>query len=270
MTRDENPVSPEERLTPRTVPIARSWVAALEQAAYDIVRSFVNEMPRDALLLRQTPLGDRSVDLPTFERANGRRASRLVHLVVTTRAEEGRSLAVGGQLRESSGSLPRITLFLPAGISVAALDYLLDHGLPREMRSVLVHEITHLADDAVRSVHDRGAPPGILEGEDYVNQPEEMRAFTQQIVTDALRWAEIHKRQGRRSLLPAGRYVEQLLTRSPTWETFGPFFSPENHRRLLHTLAAALERRGLLVAFEDTPLVLPGVGQGPLVRGRAR
>jgi len=253
MERLENPVRPEDRLLPRTVPLDRRWVSRLTDQAYDLLTHAVQNLEPDETIPWGTYVGGTVVTLPGLERTHGRR-KRLapeVHLTLRTRPRAGGRMMFTGQMTEPRGQIPHIELHLPGGIGREGWEHLLAGEAPRLMRSVLIHELTHVVDNAVEDASEGyvQAEHGGMEA--YVNQEIEWRAILPQILHEVAMSARVYPGVARRSILSKAAYIEALLLRSPSWDIFGRYVSAKHHRILLVTLAAVLTREGLLDTFDD-------------------
>jgi len=253
MERLDNPVRPEDRLLPRTVPLDRRWVSRLMDAAYDLLTNAVQNLEPDEVIPWGAYVAGAVVTLPGLERTHGQRTRLVpeVQLTLRTRPRPGGRMMFSGQMTEPRGKIPHLEVHLPGGIGREGWEHLLSGEAPRLIRSVLIHELTHVVDNAVEdSAEDYvQAEHGGMQA--YVNQGVEWRAILPQILHEVAISARFHPGAARRSILSKGAYVEALLLRSPSWETFGRYVSDKNHRILLVTLAAVLTREGLLDTFDD-------------------
>jgi hypothetical protein len=117
--------------------------------------------------------------------------------------------------------------------------------LPWGLLTTLRHELTHAANvwpykmtyssAAVRAAASLPA--------EYINDPDEVRAWMQQVVPDARRYAKILLKAGpidRQSL------IELALKLSTTWEMVSPLLTPANEARIRRAVYQDLAERDLL------------------------
>lgn len=114
--------------------------------------------------------------------------------------------------------------------------------LPYGLYSILTHEVTHVAE----SMYTRGpgyyGSDGIVNQDAYVNDPQEVRAFLQQVVEEVVRMAG--------KLAPHARSSQHLvdicLKTSTTWSAIEKDLQPRNRARILRAVYVALEEQGLV------------------------
>jgi hypothetical protein len=140
-------------------------------------------------------------------------------------------------------------------------------SVEREIRSVLMHELTH-AHDVLESPAQmkrlqKGYP--VIEEADaaervdvrkkfYYNMPSEVRAFKRQVAEEVRRAMErAYGDEDEPEWVPAdAEAVMEMLERSPTWERVKHFLNPRNRRKFLETVASVVrkfkEERGGIVS----------------------
>jgi hypothetical protein len=115
--------------------------------------------------------------------------------------------------------------------------------------SVLIHELTHVMEmpflqhDPTYNRDDAGQ----LDQKKYYNSAIEVRAFMQQIVDETTLWAG---RAFPRVKITDGnnrRFVDELLTLSPTWLRVEKLMNSANRKKILTAVYDALSRHGLLL-----------------------
>jgi hypothetical protein len=132
-----------------------------------------------------------------------------------------------------------MNLFINSG---AVTQQLLDHlgEVEDELFSVIIHEATHLAD--VLRLEYSGDEDG--DGSDYYNAPTELRAFMQQITDEVLREADKLGKLGGAWMLgptPSGDTVDNLLSKSPTWERIRKHLEADSTKLILRGVTRALQ-----------------------------
>lgn len=106
--------------------------------------------------------------------------------------------------------------------------------IEKEIYSVLVHEITHLQDWFRMSDRSKDFAT-------YVNRPQEVRAFMQQVVDEVLeRQEEIAKKSDGWALNLSSEFVESRLDESRSWHRIKKELNTVNRRLILKAVARAL------------------------------
>lgn len=146
---------------------------------------------------------------------------------------KGRNDLLGGHFIEGTN---KIALKFNESLLVGDLLDSLEKSGPRnpekEIRSVLVHEITHMMDPGMGSVKDyQGAG---AEMQRWLNQPVEYAAFISQVVNEITSGGYLRSRLFR--MLPKGKKFEKALKLSQTWEKKSEFLNPHYRKRALSTV----------------------------------
>lgn len=105
----------------------------------------------------------------------------------------------------------------------------------KELLSVLRHEVTHLKDLLEHSKKDMNIP------EVYYNDPGEVRAFTRQIVDEAIEFAHDVGKDDPFFLYLDTKFIERALVKSPTWDRISPVLTEKNERIIRKSVARALK-----------------------------
>jgi len=116
--------------------------------------------------------------------------------------------------------------------------------------SILTHELTHAAESMFEgrepTYYQRG-PGGeqaVTDETAYINDPKEIRAFMQQIVDEALRYATTP--MIRDNAKDAKHLIDLALKLSTTWKAIDPHLTRANRARILKAVYEALNREGLV------------------------
>jgi len=160
--------------------------------------------------------------------------------------EHGRSFVVIKLV--INGTLSPREFLEPTGTGLFALDRMQpissctsEACLPFGLYSTLIHELTHAAESMYA-----GTPTYYRDGEFvdelYWNDPQEIRAFMQQIVDEGLRHAgQLREHAGNNQ-----RLVELCLKLSTTWGVVGKKLTPANQNKMRKAMYTALDEAGLL------------------------
>lgn len=134
-----------------------------------------------------------------------------------------------------------INLYLDTDWTPEALE-LAKNQVIRRFSSNLVHEVTHALD----VFGDQYVGFGV-DREKYYNQPVEFRAYSKQIITEALGAIPKLKRlKWRGKAPPLYKVVEDLLENSDTFKRMGQLFDRSNQNRLRQMLVREVQDLGLL------------------------
>jgi hypothetical protein len=109
--------------------------------------------------------------------------------------------------------------------------------------TILVHEVTHALDVLSQDMHYVD-PEGDLDA--YYNQPAEFRAYSKEIVTEAMRYLPRFKRKYRGKVPSMSKVVEDLLHSSPIFLKVAPHFNRSNQNRLRQMLVREVQDSGVL------------------------
>lgn len=197
----------------------------------------------------------------TIDSADGRDSSR-VPVGVDSEASRADFVAVlGGKSNPNTG----ITLYLNGALTprdlaseernqpLSACRH--ESCLPYGLYSILLHEATHAAERALPSTRRApGYSPRDVEerGEaaygPYVNDPQEVRAFLQQIVDEVVHNAKSDdlREHLRRDHHPNRALVDTALALSTTYSIIEKHLTPSNRARILKAVYDAMDRQGLL------------------------
>jgi hypothetical protein len=107
--------------------------------------------------------------------------------------------------------------------------------LVREFDNVLRHELTHAVDPALLGGRGISYDPKKPDLDAYVNDPAEVRAFTQEIVTQVQRYAP-----ALRTHYVGGELLRRALQVSPTYRLVRKHLSPKNDQHVIRAVAQAL------------------------------
>lgn len=189
---------------------------------------------------------------------SNQRDSRRVMITVNSRPSNAKGVAVldGSSNRKTKN----INLYMNGALSPA--DFLVptkwndrmaplwecthETCLPFGLYSLLLHEVTHSAD--VSKAPMRYSPKEVLErGEavwgGYVNDPQEVRAFMQEVVDAAERMAT----KLRTDFKSNQQLVNTVLMLTTTWGIVEKHLRPQEKARILRAVYEMLDRMGLLV-----------------------
>jgi len=111
---------------------------------------------------------------------------------------------------------------------------------------ILIHEMTHAADVAIKAKYKAGPASGPYTVEDeaaYYNDPKEVRAYMQQVVDEILRYGG--KRENLERALkvfkgPRHRGIEVLLKNTETWPEIEKHLTRQNRNKILKAVYQAL------------------------------
>lgn len=172
------------------------------------------------------------VDRYNFEDVSGRRDRSVA---IYLKAKPGRGYVVGGTVHFRGKTPETIDVYLNANRSpnefLKASDRILN-----ELRHVLLHEITH-----ARDFLENNYSSGISNRDDqvdYLNHPNEVRAFMQNIVYEVLTVLKTDLISSKRkwSYL-SSRALDQYLQRSPHWKSLREFLTEGNKKKILKAVA---------------------------------
>lgn len=112
--------------------------------------------------------------------------------------------------------------------------------------TVLLHEATHASEEVEPSLsYDPGKVTVSGEGDwdKYVNDPTEVRAFMQEVLDVAERWAP---RIRDMKVTDNPRMVKIILTMSTTWKVIEKHLNPRSKAKILKAVYEVLDRKGFL------------------------
>ena len=110
-------------------------------------------------------------------------------------------------------------------------------NLPKELYSILLHELTHIADTFKKSgpTTRRVLREDELDLEEYYNRPAEVKAYMQDVVNDVIsnlpsvkEMYDIAKRD-----ISFNKMIKQSLIISDTWERIEPYLSRQNKKKIM-------------------------------------
>jgi hypothetical protein len=113
-------------------------------------------------------------------------------------------------------------------------------NLPASIYSILIHELTHAAEV------DTGRPPlggkdvDNLSDEEYINDPEEVRAFMQQVVHETVKFGKDH-----RDSFDDKDLMHSALMISHTWARIAKKLTPSNKKRIMKAVYTAFVEKGI-------------------------
>jgi len=125
--------------------------------------------------------------------------------------------------------------------------------LPYGLYSLLIHELTHIAESRYRKDLSYSPSDVIQRGEaawgPYVNDPSEVRAFMQQIVDEVGHNAknDAIRNHVRSKANPDQALIDTALKMSTTWGAIEKHLTPANRARILKAVYDGLVRKGLLL-----------------------
>jgi len=192
----------------------------------------------------------------TVAAADGRDTITVAIEVESERSRVRGVAVLGGKSNPTTG----VTLYLNGGLTPADLHseertqplHACKHEkcIPYGLYSILLHELTHVAEEPLRKRRTPTYSPSDERGRaepsrGYINDPSEVRAFMQQIVDEVEHNADNdmlreHLRGDRHGFLDA------VLSLSTTWSLVEKQLSPSNRARILKSVYDVLDRKGLL------------------------
>lgn len=110
-------------------------------------------------------------------------------------------------------------------------------NLPKELFSILLHELTHIADifKKKRETTRRVLREDEVDLEDYYNRPEEVKAYMQDVADEVLsrlpKLKEMHESAERN--VSFNKMIKQSLVLSDSWERIEPYLSRQNKKKIM-------------------------------------
>lgn len=247
----------------RPVPIDKKGIAQFVEKTLmpGIVRWLKHQSNQDE------PLGDRTGIIAReleVESVDGKELL-LAEVIIKSVGSKGKWAAVlggssGSRRWESGQGRIKVTLWLNGALTPA--DFLVPQPgtdrlqplsrctyetcLPYGLYSILIHELTHTAESMFQKVPEylRGVDNPMAEKpREYVNDPQEVRAFMQQVVDEAVKGAR-HLRSHAKS---NQWLINYSLRMSTTWKIIEPDMTHANKAKILKAVYEAFEKEGLLL-----------------------
>lgn len=165
----------------------------------------------------------------------------------------GPFVAAGGYGHNRRTNRPVVIVKLNGSYSPKEYLPAVDTGmLTRGIYDILIHEMTHAADAALKAKYKTGPASGQYVPDDisaYYNDPKEVRAYMQQVVDEVLRYGG--KRQNLEKILklfkgPRHRGIEVVLKNTETWPEIKDHLTDSNKAKILKAVYQALDDEGYL------------------------
>lgn len=165
----------------------------------------------------------------------------------------GPFVAAGGYGHNRRTNRPVVIVKLNGSYSPKEYLPAVDTGmLTRGIYDILIHEMTHAADAALKAKYKTGPASGQYVPDDisaYYNDPKEVRAYMQQVVDEVLRYGG--KRENLEKILklfkgPRHRGIEVVLKNTETWPEIKDHLTDSNKAKILKAVYQALDDEGYL------------------------
>lgn len=184
-----------------------------------------------------------ATDVMTLRRPDGKKVT--FRWLIRSRPRGASDIVLGGGFGRIGGK-PGIVIDINGKPPAALIESMLDRGEPtwRELRTVVLHEVTHAIDPAIDGTGGGGSEvpdSKAIDLEAYFNQPQEIRAFMRQISEEALGYAERLSRS-----YQGNKLFRTALSFSPSWKQIKPHLTDRNRQRLLKGIHTAFRDEGLL------------------------
>jgi hypothetical protein len=218
----------------RTVPIDKPAIKRLAESLAEGLKKELGKMSPDE------PVGDDILVPETFRLRKVVGGEILIRVTLMTEPSPSGNLVTDSVYTiNERGNLLGVTV--NGRGSVKAMLLAIRTGmLAGEVYTALLHELTHAA-DKIHGVQDEEAmrsDPRL-----YYNQPGEVRAYTQEIVEQALEAArQLVKNPAKRT----PKLAQTALMVSETWGKIKKYLSPQNAQKIMKTVYQVLDREGLL------------------------
>lgn len=124
--------------------------------------------------------------------------------------------------------------------------------LTRGIYNILIHEMTHATDAAIKAQYQTGPASGAYVPDDeaaYYNDPQEVRAYMQQVVDEVLSFGSKRENLEKAMRLfhgPRQRGIEVVLKNTETWPEIEKHLTPANRNKILKAVYQALSEGGYL------------------------
>lgn len=211
------------------------------------------------------PVGEGIVfeaDMSAWEARDFRYPSQMVHVTVISIPWEGKNRVLAGKSFKRGGQkfvTLRINANLPPEIYLDAVNTPISscraqYCIPWMLYSSFIHELTHAAEpmspSKIRDYHRQGKSEPVTEHNvdlvAYYNHPFEVRAYMQQIVDEAARYASMQDVQRAAKKFggdnPLGWLVERCLKLSSAWEEASPHLTEENRQKIMKEVYQEVEK----------------------------
>ena len=108
-------------------------------------------------------------------------------------------------------------------------------NLPKELYSLLLHELTHIADTFRKKRDKKWSPEDELDLEEYYNRPAEVKAYMQTVVDEVVSNLPTVKKVYERAErdVSFNKMIKQSLVLSDTWERIEPYLSRQNKKKIM-------------------------------------
>jgi len=149
---------------------------------------------------------------------------------------------VGGGIGRIEPNVWGLQLVYNSGYPILA--YALPDPVARkQITETIIHELTHFADPGLRvgSRFVAGGPP--RSSEEYINRPEEVKAFGQEVIYEML---TIFPELERRGIAPSAAAFRAAVVLAPTWQQTACHMQERNQQRILRDAYQEFTGRGLL------------------------
>ena len=141
--------------------------------------------------------------------------------------------------------------------------------LHKGIYNILIHEMTHAADAAIKAQYEAGPASGPYTVKDeaaYYNDPKEVRAFMQQVVDEVLSYGGKRKNLEKVFELfkgPRDRGLEVVLKNTETWPEIKEHLTPTNRNKILKAVYMALVDGGVIKTAISQSAVAWSYEKGP-------
>lgn len=237
----------------RQIPIDKRFIGHfVEHDLMPKVERWLKRQPQDEPIGAQS-MGTIAQDRLMLDMSDGRTSINLIVAVGAQSSGFPGAAVLGGGFAKSDRV---IALYMNGAITPK--DYLstrrlqplhectYETCLPYGLFSILIHEATHAVDLSLKEIEY--SPSDVIEqGEKawgpYVNDPNEVRAFMQQVVDEVVRSAGKIK-----SHFSGQKLVEVALKMSTTWSLVGKHLNPSNKAKILKAVYLGLDEAGLVTS----------------------
>lgn len=161
-----------------------------------------------------------------------------LQVVLATRPSDNPDIVLDGGVGTYKGD--KVVLIYLNGSQPGLKSWAQKKLLSHKLYPVLIHEMTHVSDKYTKGVGDRMTQEEARDNAAYYNDPSEVRAYMQEVVSEASERFPIWDKLVKISPTKA-KAVDYLIGNSGTWAEVSPYWTTSNKQKVLKAVVQALD-----------------------------